>query len=134
MMLAQRKPEPVVLGPRGKYYVYLLSYPNIPEVFGRLAGTVFYVGKGCGNRVNSHEQVTRVILKKNRPMLLKHKHKVIIHIWDSGYQVVQTILGRTDDEMTAYLAESHYIDAHGLENLTNATYGHRPKVKRTPNR
>ena len=128
------QPEPIVLGPRGRYYVYLLMYPNVPEVFGRRAGTVFYVGKGTGTRVDQHERETRSLLGRNNLMKMRHKHKVILEIWDSGYQVMQMILGRTDDEEAAYMAESHYINLHGLARLTNATYGRRPKAKRTPRR
>jgi hypothetical protein len=117
----------------GRYYVYFLRYPDVPEAFGKRAGKVFYVGKGTGKRVASHEAATRAILKNRRLMLLKHKHKVILEIWEGGYQVIQQILGRTDSEDTAYQVESFYIDEFGLENLTNATYGLRPR-KRNPRR
>ena len=115
---------------RGRYYVYYLRYPHDEEVFGRMAGKVFYVGKGTKERILAHEKETRAILKANRLMLLKHKHKVIIQIWDAGFDVVQEIIYRTDDEEAAYQAEAHGIREIGLAHLTNETPGHRMKMKR----
>lgn len=127
--------HPDGLGRWGQYYVYFLRYPDDPFNYGKLAGTVFYVGKGKGNRVNAHEAVTKAILKRNRLGLLRHKNKVIIQIWDSGDQVVQEILGRTDDETLAYDVESYYIHYFGMEKLTNIAYPHKPKSKiKTPRR
>ncbi|HEX4202720.1 MAG TPA: hypothetical protein VHZ51_00645 [Ktedonobacteraceae bacterium] len=96
------------------------------------AGTIFYVGKGTGKRVASHESATRATMKSHKYMWLKHKHKVILEIQDAGYDVVQEIVGRTDDELRAYETESYYITQVGLQNLTNSTYGYRPKTKRSP--
>jgi hypothetical protein len=63
-------------------------------------------------------------------MKMKHKHKVILQIWDAGYDIVQAIVWRTDDEEEVYQVESKLINSYGLERLTNATYGHRPKKRR----
>lgn len=119
------------LGKFGKYYVYFKRYPNDPEFFGRRANQIFYVGKGTGNRVSSHEASTRTILKRGRMMRLGHKNKVILEIWDLGFQVVTEIIGRTDDEVLAYEVESQYIRDIGLEKLTNSAYGRKPR-KKTP--
>ena len=81
--------------------MYFLDYPNELEVFGRNTGKTFYVGKGRKDRVLAHEKETRAILKSGRKMKLKHKHKVIIEIWDSSYDVVQQIVYQTDDEQEA---------------------------------
>lgn len=115
---------------RGRYYVYRLHYPDDHHAFGLLAGRVFYVGKGTRDRVLAHERETRAILKSGRLMLLKHKHKTIIGIWDAGYDVVQEIIFRTDDEDEAFAVESAEIDRIGLAHLTNATYGRRPRRRR----
>lgn len=112
--------------------MYFLDYPNEPEVFGHNAGKTFYVGKGTKDRVLTYEKETRSILKSGRKMKLKHKHKVIIEIWDAGYDVIQQIVYRTDDEQEAYEIESRAIDEIGLEHLTNSTYGHRPCATRSP--
>lgn len=114
----------------GRFYVYHLRYPYDLEVFGHNAGRIFYTGKGSGERLLNHERETRRILKANRLMELHHKHKVIIEIWDAGFDVVQEIVYRTDDEEDAYQAESHHIREIGLDRLTNETYGWRPKRKR----
>jgi hypothetical protein len=107
----------------GRWYNYELRYPDEPEVFGWMAGTTFYVGKGTKDRLLEHEKETRRLLKTN-PMKMKHKHKVILSIWDAGYDVVQVVVHRTDDEQEAYEVEAELIRAYGLERLTNATYGH----------
>jgi len=109
----------------GRYYVYLLCYPN---------EKVFYVGKGTGRRVDAHERICRLILKKNKMTLLSHKDKVMIEIWDTGGEVLKKIVFRTDDEQEAFRIESMIIDHFGLERLTNETYGHyhtKKKHKRT---
>lgn len=113
----------------GQYYVYELRYPK-EEAFGWLSGGVFYVGKGTRDRVLAHEKETRRILKSGRMMNLKHKHKVILGIWDAGYDVHQVFVYRTDDEWDAYMYESDLIRRIGLEHLTNATYGYNPRRKR----
>lgn len=115
---------------KGRYYVYRLHYPDDAHVFGHLAGKTFYVGKGTRDRILAHERETRAILKSGRGMLLKHKHKVILSIWDAGYDVVQEVIHRTDDEEEAFLVESEEIDRIGLARLTNATYGRRPRYGR----
>jgi hypothetical protein len=117
------------LGKHGRYYVYCLHYPDEPWVFGRKAGTVFYIGKGTRDRVSAHEKETRALLAGLHFMAMKHKHKVILDIWEAGYEVVQEIVGRTDDEQTAYDEESKLINKYGLHCLTNATFGHRPRVR-----
>lgn len=93
-----------------------------------------YVGKGTKDRVLAHEKETRAILKSGRMMRMKHKHKVIHEIWKTGYDVVQQIVYRTDDEQEAYAMEYKAIDDFGLENLTNATYEHRPRATSSPRR
>ena len=113
----------------GRYYVYHLRYPNEPA-FGILAGTTFYIGKGTHDRVLQHEAETRRILKSGRMMDLSHKHKTIIQVWDAGYDVWQVIVDRTDDEEEAYQIEAKQIRDFGLERLTNATYGWKPRRKR----
>lgn len=117
------------LSGRGRYYVYRLRYPDSLD-FGKNAGKPFYIGKGTGERLLAHERETRAILKSGQKMRLKHKHKVIIQIWDLGHDPIQDVVFRSDDEEEAYQVESGYIDDIGLEHLTNATYGRRPKNKR----
>jgi uncharacterized protein len=117
----------------GKYYVYELRYPNSLMDFGRRAGGVFYVGKGTRNRMMDHERETRRLLDLHRYQYMKHKHKVIVEIWDAGQAVVQEIVYRTDDEEEAYEVESSLIKKYGLARLSNATYGRRPKIRKRRN-
>lgn len=119
-----RAPEQV-----GRFYVYELRYPD-DSAFGWQAGKTFYVGKGTKDRILAHEKETRRILKSGMFMRLKHKHKVIISIWDAGHDIYQVIVYRTDDEYDAYMHESRLITGYGLENLTNATYGYNPNKRR----
>jgi hypothetical protein len=85
------------------------------------------VGKGTKDRLAAHQKETRTLLGRNRIVDMKHKHKVILQIWDAGYDVVQAIVYRTDDEEEAYQVEAKLTSGYGLERLTNATYGRRPK-------
>lgn len=114
----------------GVYYVYQLIDPRTEPP------RVMYIGKGKGNRALAHAAETRALLKKGRAgaMRMRHKHKWIIDVWDSGHDVLWTIVYRTDDEEEAYQVESKMIDHFGLEKLTNATYGRRPKTQRTTRR
>ena len=133
MRVVKQKPMPAAiqigLGESGKYYVYFLRYPTSP-LFGLRSGTVFYVGKGTNNRMSAHEREARSLIAARRLMKLKHKHKVILEIIGAGFRVVSEVQGRTDDENLAYQMETYWIDAFGLENLTNETYGHRPLTRR----
>lgn len=114
----------------GRYYVYELRYPLDVMAFGNRAGKVFYVGKGTRNRMFDHERETRRLLESHRYQYMRHKHKVIYEIGSEGYDVIQEIVYRSDDEEEAYAAESSLIRKYGLHNLTNATYGRRPKRRR----
>ncbi len=131
--VVKSKPMPVKiqlgLGGVGRFYVYFLRYPTSP-LFGLRSGTVFYVGNGTNNRMSAHEREARNLVNARRMMKLKHKHKVILEIISAGFQVVSEVQGRTDDENLAYQMETYWIDAFGLENLTNETYGHRPLTRR----
>lgn len=113
-------------GRYGKYYRYELVDPR--------TGKVFYVGKGTGDRMYQHEKAARALLKSGKMMLLKHKHKVIIEIWDAGLTPIYQVTWRSDNEEEVYQAESARIRELGLEHLTNETYGYRPKTRRTPAR
>lgn len=97
----------------GRWYIYELRNP--------LTGRIFYEGKGKGDRSAEHEQEARRFL--DHPMRLKHKHKVIIEIWDAGLQVEREVIFRTDNECEAYQVEAARILEIGLERLTNEQYG-----------
>ncbi len=116
--------------PFGLYYVYELKDPRYSPP------RVFYVGKGRDARRYDHEEETRAILgvgkgrdragKRafgSRAMLLKHKHKVIIEIWDAGLEVMHGVVFRSDNPCAALRVEAEYINRVGLERLTNERFG-----------
>lgn len=88
-------------------YVYTLAYPD---------GTVFYVGKGTGNRINDHEREAKQGKKS-------YKCNVIRGIWKDGGQIIKTKVqdGMTDE--AAYKLEIDLIRMYGREHLTNLTDG-----------
>jgi hypothetical protein len=90
-----------ILSPR--YYVYTLAYPD---------GTVFYVGKGSGRRIERHERDAKYgyIGKTN---------DVIRAIWARGGQVQKLILYETPDEEDALAYELSCIMHYHSPYLTN---------------
>lgn len=89
---------------KDKYYVYCLCKPD---------GTVFYVGKGKGSRINDHFKPSS--LKLNTPKTGKIKKY--------GKDVKREILCYFDEEYSAYSFEEWLISFYGLESeggvLTN---------------
>lgn len=99
------------------YYVYVLRDPR--------DGTVFYVGKGTGQRVYSHASLA--LSGKNDPDLAPAKVKQIRDILRAG-KGVEHLFVRTgiEDEATAYVVEQAVMDglrAAGIT-LTNERGGH----------
>lgn len=86
-----------------KYYVYTLAYPD---------GTVFYVGKGSGNRIERHESDAK-------HGYIGKTSDVIRQIWASGSQVQKQVLYETSDEEDALAHELHYIKCCHSSYLTN---------------
>lgn len=76
------------------FYVYLLLRPN---------GKPFYVGKGTGRRISSHEGEAR---KGNCRC---HKCNIIRKIWRQGEQVGRQIIFATNNEITALQVEARTI-------------------------
>lgn len=99
----------------GKYYVYEQAYPD-DFLDQALAGTIFYVGKGTGNRIDFHEEAARGMhFDANQ-----QKCAIIREIQAQGKQVVKRKVYETDVEMDAYPYEWILIHLiYGAENLTN---------------
>jgi hypothetical protein len=91
----------------GKFYTYLLLRPN---------GSVFYVGKGQGVRINHHEIEARKGVQS-------HKCNVIRQVWAEGEEIIKQKVGFFDGEEEAYALEMLLIKFFGRENLTNETNG-----------
>ena len=80
-----------------KYYVYLYRYPD------EMGGHVFYVGKGTGDRILTHE-IEAAKGYRGR------KCEVIRAIWGNGYQVQKQIVYETDIQQDALIYERASIN------------------------
>jgi len=98
-----------------KYYVYQLIDPR--------SNTVFYIGKGTGNRAHTHNQFTDGNNNYYKDSLIKELHK-------QELEPVVEIIKYFVDEQLAYDYEEHLIETIGISNLTNITEGARPPVNR----
>src|SRR6266702_4430512 len=95
------------------YYVYTLAYPEL------MGGSVFYVGKGKGNRIYEHE-----IHARQSACCPSHKTNVIRKIWREGGKVVKKKLAFFEDEAHAFLYEVALIFfMRPYDHLANLTDG-----------
>lgn len=104
-----------------KYYVYTLSYPN---------GSIFYIGKGVGNRIEHHE-INALNGEKNR------KSDIIRSIISSGNEILKKVVFESDIEndvlkkeyelivnfsdksqLSNVVYNSNYYEKHGKEELS----------------
>lgn len=86
------------------WYVYTYAFPN---------GTIFYVGKGCHDRINKHE-------REAQSDCTCKKCCTIRRIWESGNAVQKRIVYETLIEQEALAYENKLInEVDGVENLTN---------------
>ena len=90
-----------------KYYVYTYAKPD---------GTIFYVGKGSGYRINTHENMAR----KGDD---SYRSRVIRKVWREGGEVRKEKVFETDDEQEAFDYERMLTREIGLAYLTNAVEG-----------
>lgn len=90
------------------YYTYELVDPR--------CGSVFYVGKGKGDRRFAH-------VKEARKGAKGRKCDRIRAILAEGAEPTARIVKHYADELEAYAAEAALIDSHGLANLTNVSIG-----------
>lgn len=91
-----------------EYYVYVLIDPRNQ--------TVFYVGKGTGNRIFAHTGDTTFIETK--------KNKRIAEIENLGLNVIRRIINFNLTEQEAFASEASLITLIGIENLENVVRGH----------
>jgi hypothetical protein len=92
------------------YYVYILKDPR--------NDTIFYVGKGKGNRLFQHVQCALENATDN------DKYNLIREIHKEGKEVEHFILRHGLEEKLSLEIESTIIDLLGIENLTNSVKGH----------
>jgi len=93
------------------YYVYVLAYPD-DYYYDDLRGTVFYIGKGSGKRIDAHEAEAKTGCRCE-------KCRTIRDIWMNGGQVQRTILYRTNDNDDALTYEKQCIVRYQGPYLTN---------------
>lgn len=99
---------------QNRFYVYTYSYPN---------GGVFYVGKGCGRRLNTHLYDAKA--KRNQNSFVVRAVGSLLSNGETP--IIQKILSEVDNEL-ACLVESEFIAKHGRRDigtgvLTNCTDG-----------
>ena len=92
------------------YYVYILKDPR--------NDTIFYVGKGNGNRLFQHVQCALENATDS------DKYNLIREIHKDGKEVEHFILRHGLEEKLSLEIESTIIDLLGIENLTNSVKGH----------
>lgn len=99
--------------PSRTWYAYTLAC---------LDGTVFYVGKGTGNRIEVHEMEARSGCGCDKCVVIRK-------IWSDGNQVQKSIVmdGLTEDD--ALRQEKYLILNHAGVTLTNTVFN--PNKKRT---
>jgi hypothetical protein len=93
-----------------KWYVYELIDPR--------DGEPFYVGKGCKNRIKSHEKEAAKQLGVCSEKILRIKD-----IWNLGLKVEHKFVAYFWNEQDAYDFEASLIDCSALDNLTNIIRG-----------
>ena len=92
------------------YYVYILKDPR--------NDSIFYVGKGKGNRLFQHVQCALENATDN------DKYNLIREIHKDGKEVEHFILRHGLEEKLSLEIKSTIIDLLGIENLTNSVKGH----------
>lgn len=76
----------------------------------------FYVGKGHGKRMDSHE-------REARRGCTEPRHKKIRSLWSKGQSVQKVVIFETENEAEAFEMEKDFIGLIGRGNLCNCTDG-----------
>lgn len=98
-----------------RFYVYTLARPD---------GSVFYVGKGSGDRIYRHEMLAR-------RGVTGHRYNIIRKVWAQGGEIIKQIVLWTDDERTAFEYEARLIASYGRSTLANRSDGGEGPVDHT---
>jgi hypothetical protein len=92
------------------YYTYLLIDPR--------SGSVFYVGKGKGNRLSMHARRAALGHIDNA-----QKHKIITQVTSSGLAVREVVFSVHEKEADAYITERALIKAFKNCGIANVSGG-----------
>lgn len=93
------------------YYVYVLTDPT--------NNSIFYVGKGTGNRYSNH------VKEVEKGLTESLKQQKILKILKNGSNIMPLIVGRFSSEEEALAVESLLIHwAYGIDSLVNCNGGH----------
>lgn len=90
------------------FYVYWLIDPRTNKPF--------YVGKGKGDRIRSHEQDAKRGVESPKCSRIRE-------IWGEGHQVKREEVQSFYEEKAAFAFEKKLIDEIGIDNLTNILAG-----------
>ena len=97
--------------PRKPFYAYVLTDPE--------DNSIFYVGKGTGNRCRQHQKEVENGFTETR------KQRKIHEILKGGRNLKPVIIGYFETEREALAVESVLIHwVYGIDSLTNDTSGH----------
>ena len=105
------------------FYVYVLIDPR--------DASVFYVGKGQGNRVLNHVAEAKFLLSRTQAPE-REKHQRIHDIFKADKEPIELIVGRYESEQEAFAVESTLINfVYDFSQLTNLNRGHGAECIRT---
>jgi len=104
---------------KNKYYVYHLIDPR--------DNSVFYVGKGSGDRLNQHSKDARKGFVQNA-----EKHRRIEDIHKAGLNVVELIVADNLTEDHAFIIERGMIQDMKHNGITNIANGFMTNIEKAP--
>lgn len=102
-----------------KYYVYHLIDPR--------DNSIFYVGKGCGDRLNQHVKNARAGKVQNA-----EKHRRIEDIHQAGLNVIESIVADNLTEEHAFIIERGMIQDMKHKGITNIANGIMTNTEKAP--
>ena len=91
--------------------------------FMRFLKSIFYIGKGQGNRPYMHLYEAALNMDRKQTHSKNSKIEKILEIWNSGYGVISLHCFHSITSNEAFTRECIMIDTIGVDNLTNIKIG-----------